>query len=84
MPRAVWSARARKDLARLERKLALRVHASVEQLASAGEGDVRILHGRLRGIYRLRVGEWRAHFVRLDSGDLLVLRILPRGGAYRP
>lgn len=42
---------------------------------------------RLAGIddeWRLRVGDWRVRFTRdLETGVIQVLRVLPRGRAYR-
>ncbi|HEX9799714.1 MAG TPA: type II toxin-antitoxin system RelE/ParE family toxin [Thermoanaerobaculia bacterium] len=82
--RADWAAAALKDLARLDRKLRERVFQAVERLAQSGYGDVRALHGSPGGILRLRVGDWRVLFSRKDTGELLVLRVRPRGDAYRP
>jgi mRNA interferase RelE/StbE len=79
-----WTERALKDLARLDKRTRERIVAAVERLAATGEGDVRRLHGRDRDLYRLRVGEWRVLFTVLDGLVLLVLRVLPRGSAYRP
>ncbi len=46
-------------------------------------GDMRKLRGR-DDEWRLRVGDWRVRF-RFDSqsGNVVVLRVLPRGRAYR-
>ncbi len=81
--RAEWTARARKDLQRLDRRLRDRIVSAVENLARTGQGDVRQLRGKYQGIYRLRVGEWRVLFLR-ERAELiiLVLRVLPRSGAY--
>ncbi len=78
-----WTARARKDLRRLDRRLQDRIVSAVENLARAGHGDVRHLRGKYRGTYRLRVGEWRVLFQRKNEElVILVLRTLPRSGAY--
>jgi mRNA interferase RelE/StbE len=79
-----WADRAQKDLARLDRKLQHRITEAVKRFAKDGLGDVRPLQGS-ENTYRLRVGDWRVLFFR-DKGLLLVLvlRVLPRGGAYQP
>jgi mRNA interferase RelE/StbE len=79
-----WSARALKDLARLDRSIRERIVTAVERLADTGEGDVRRLHGRDRDVFRLRVGEWRVLFTILDGLVVLIARVHPRGSAYRP
>ena len=44
---------------------------------------VRPLTGKLKGDYRVRVGDWRLLFTPdRDSGVLHVFAILPRGDAY--
>lgn len=81
--RAEWTARARKDLDRLDRRTRDRIVSAVETLARTGQGDVRHLKGKFAGTYRLRVGEWRVFFLReSERMVLLVLRVLPRSGAY--
>ena len=49
-----------------------------------GEGDVVRLVDVEPPEYRLRVGDWRVRFAREDEHRLLhVLRVMPRGKAYR-
>jgi mRNA interferase RelE/StbE len=45
-------------------------------------GDVVKLTG-VEDEWRLRVGDWRVRFRRDSSGVIQVLRVLPRGRAYR-
>ena len=46
--------------------------------------NVRPLIGKLRGDYRLRVGDWRVLFTpEKDQKIIHVYAILPRGDAYR-
>lgn len=70
------------DLRRLGRAEALRVLKRIEQaLLSAGrEGEA--LRGEFHGLYRLRVGDYRAIYARTDEG-YLVLRIGHRREVYR-
>ncbi|MGH9063368.1 MAG: type II toxin-antitoxin system RelE family toxin [Acidimicrobiales bacterium] len=47
------------------------------------DGDVRRLRGR-QDEWRLRVGDWRVRFVRIDQEHLIdVLAVSPRGSAYQ-
>jgi mRNA interferase RelE/StbE len=74
---------ARRDLRRLDPPIQRRVRTALGQLqANPTAGDVRRLTGSSE--WRLRVGDWRIRFVR-DEGERLisVIRILPRGRAYR-
>lgn len=46
--------------------------------------NIRPLTGRLRGLHRYRVGEWRVVYRLIESARRVdVIAILPRGGAYR-
>lgn len=81
--RVELAARARRDLRRLDPPVRARVVEALERLAGEGTGDVRPLTGK-PGEYRLRVGDWRVAFVRdREARRLTVLRVLPRGRAYR-
>lgn len=61
-----------------------RVIDAVEHFAKTGEGDVVRLVDVVPPEYRLRVGDWRVRFVPDHERHLLhVLRVLPRGKAYR-
>lgn len=79
----VLTAGAQRDLRRLDRPVATRILDAVARLADAGQGDVTRLQG-IADEWRLRVGDWRVRF-RYDhpARTLTVLRILPRGQAYR-
>jgi hypothetical protein len=68
----------------------------MERYVAIGHGDVRLLHGA-GGEYRLRVGDWRVRFTdvvvtrpaeppatgTIRVREVEVLRVLPRGRAYR-
>lgn len=76
--------RAVKDLARLDGGARKRVTAALERFAATGYGDVTKLTDVRPPEYRLRVGAWRVRFARDDARQVLtVLRIRPRGDAYR-
>ena len=78
----VLTDRARRDLRRLDRTVAARVVEAIERFAADGTGDVTRLRGSQES--RLRVGDWRVR-IQFDHGErrIEVLRILPRGRAYR-
>jgi mRNA interferase RelE/StbE len=76
--------RAERDLRRLDPQVRRRVVAALDGLRSEpATGDVRKLRGS-GDQWRLRVGAWRIRFRRdRDRGLVEVVRILPRGRAYR-
>jgi mRNA interferase RelE/StbE len=78
----VWSKRAADELRALDSVAARRIGQAVTRLAETGLGDVKRLRGSHE--YRLRVGGWRVRFLyHYDSRSLEVLRVVPRGRAYR-
>jgi mRNA interferase RelE/StbE len=84
IPRTVeWRSEAKRDLRGLDAPLVKRIVRVVDRYAATGHGDVKQLQG-VDQRWRLRIGDWRVLFT-LDHGRLLVLvlRVLPRGSAYR-
>lgn len=86
MTETPWSVeveqRAKKDLARLDRQVQLRVVKAIRALAEdPPNGSLRKLVGRRES--RLRVGDWRV-LVMLENENrtIQILRVLPRGRAY--
>jgi len=75
---------AQRDLGRLDHQIRRRVQTSLRALAENPQraGALRRLTGAPES--RLRIGDWRA-LVTLDTQTrtIHVLRILPRGRAYR-
>jgi mRNA interferase RelE/StbE len=74
---------ARRDLRRLDAPVRRRVLDALDRLVGdPPTGDVVKLQGRDE--HRLRVGDWRV-LIRLDHEQFAihVLRMLPRGRAYR-
>jgi mRNA interferase RelE/StbE len=82
--RLEWKPRAVKDAEKLDRKTRQRVLAALERLAETGHGDVAKLIDVDPPEYRLRVGDCRVRYG-LDPAArvITVLRVLPRGDAYR-
>lgn len=79
----VFSARAGRDFKRLDRPVKRRIIAAVDRLTDdPPAGDVVKLTNTEE--WRLRVGDWRVRFERYaQTGVVNVLRVLPRGRAYR-
>ena len=78
-----FAKRADRDMQRLDPPIRQRVTDGIERLA---EGDPSIDVRRLRGSdeLRLRVGDWRVRFRRdAEKREIVVLRVLPRGRAYK-
>jgi len=82
--RYVFAPRARRDLRRLDPPVQRRVVDALDRLTGdPPAGDVVRLAG-VEDEWRLRVGDWRVRFTRdRDTGVIQVLRVLPRGRAYR-
>ena len=81
--RLVWTESARRDLAKLDKQVAVRVIRVATRFAETGHGDVKQLQPPLGGV-RLRAGDWRLRF-ELDEaeGVMQVIRVLHRREAYR-
>ena len=81
--KVLWTRPALHDLKRLDHQVAQRIANAVRRLADGGQGDVRKLQGS--GVeWRLRVADWRVRFVYdYEVTTIRVIRVLPRGRAYR-
>ena len=82
-PKGGISAPRHSDLKRLDPPVRRRILKAIDGVAAEpAVGDVRRLSGRPE--LRLHVGDWRVLFERTTSTrTLMVLRVLPRGRAYR-
>ena len=79
----VFTPRAKRDLRRLDQPVQRRVIDALDRLVGdPPAGDVVKLTGP-DDEWRLRVGDWRVRFQRDADGLIYVLRVLPRGRAYR-
>jgi mRNA interferase RelE/StbE len=82
------------DMRQLDTQVRRRIFAALDRLiANNGQGDIVKLAG-VDNEFRLRVGEWRVRFTRRIVEEIIegvavrvhmvdVLRVLPRGRAYR-
>jgi mRNA-degrading endonuclease RelE of RelBE toxin-antitoxin system len=69
---------------RLDPRVVQRIGRAVQRLAETEQGDVKRLQGVDPPTWRLRVGEYRVLFAYDASAhELRVLRVVPRGRAYR-
>lgn len=73
------SKRVVKTLAEMDLQPKNRITNAIKQIPN---GDIKPLKG-YKGYYRLRVGGWRIIFVYKDNGDILILKIAPRGEVYK-
>jgi mRNA interferase RelE/StbE len=82
--RVEFARAAIRDLKRLDRPIREPVVGALERLVTSETvGDVRALTG-VPGGFRLRVGDWRVRYtLDTEAEQLVVLRVLPRGRAYR-
>jgi mRNA interferase RelE/StbE len=80
--RVEYKASVARDLRRLGRAEALRVLDRIEEALLSGGRKGEALGGEFHGLYRLRVGDYRAIYARTDEG-YLVLRIGHRREVYR-
>jgi mRNA-degrading endonuclease RelE of RelBE toxin-antitoxin system len=83
MWQVILTERARRDLRNLDRPVATRIIEAINRYAETSHGDAIPLRGR-QAEWRLRVGQWRALFTFDEANErIVVLRVLPRGRAYR-
>lgn len=81
--RVYLTRRAEGDLDDLDPPVRDRVVSVLRRFSDTGHGDIKKLKGE-KDRWRLRVGDWRVLFTYASEHDaLLVLRVLPRGKAYR-
>lgn len=72
-----------RDLRCLDKPTTERIADAVDALSETGHGDVKKLTN-MDGEYRLRVGDWRIRFTMDGDVQILsVIRVLPRGEAYK-
>jgi mRNA interferase RelE/StbE len=76
---------AARDLKRLDAPVRERILAAFGGLKTdPATGDIKRVTGPKPPQWRLRVGDWRVRFNRdHDARTVLILRVLPRGRAYR-
>lgn len=74
----LYAAQARKDLSKLEKRLAGKIVLKIGKLSESPDPlrQAKALGGVFAGLYRYRVGDYRAIFRIDDEGNVSVLTIL--------
>lgn len=78
----IWSTTARIELRAIDRETARQILQAIDRYLETGVGDVIKLQPP-RTEFRLRSGEYRALFRRIDEQTIEVLRVRHRSEAYR-
>jgi mRNA interferase RelE/StbE len=71
---------AAKTLKRLDAVTKQRIVNALKRLPA---GDIKPLQGEFQDELRLRVGDWRVLFYYGDDSSVIVVKIAPRGQAYK-
>jgi mRNA interferase RelE/StbE len=83
MPQLIFfTEMAKAQLRRIDRIVAMRILLALTRLAESGDGDIKTLEGFDPPQMRLRVGDYRIRFFRVD-GTFHVLAVSHRSDAYR-
>jgi len=78
----IWSSDAKTELRAIDRETALRILRVIDHYLSTGAGDViRLQPPRFE--FRLRAGDYRVIFLRLEARSIEVLHVRHRSQAYR-
>lgn len=80
-PEIEYKASVERDLRRIDRKQRSRILCKVEETLAADLDAGEALKGEYKGLYKLRVGDYRVIYAKTRKG-VLVLRISHRGDAY--
>ena len=78
----IWSPTARAELRAIDRETAWQIPQAVDRYLETGAGDVIKLQPP-RTEFRLRSGDYRALFRRIDERTIEVLRVKHRSEAYK-
>ena len=66
----------------MDRRAVLRIMNEIEETLAADPAAGAVLAGEFRGLFRLRIGAYRAIYSRIKGG-VLILRIAHRKEVYR-
>ncbi len=80
-PEVEYKASVERDLRKIDKKQINRLLDKIEDVLSESPSKGEALKGQLKGLYKLRVGEYRVIYAKTKKG-VLVVRIAPRGKAY--
>jgi len=76
-----YKASVERDLRRIDKKDVNRILRQIEKVLGENPDKGVLLKGEYRGLYKLRVGDYRVIYCRTKEG-VLILRIRHRGKAY--
>jgi len=79
--RIEYKASVERDLRRIDKKDVNRILKQIEKVLGENPDKGVLLKGEYRGLYKLRVGDYRVIYCRTKEG-VLILRIRHRGKAY--
>lgn len=80
-PEIEYKASVERDLRRIDKKQVSRIMGRIETVLGKDPGAGEALKGEYKGLFRLRVGDYRVIYARTRKG-VLILRIGHRGNAY--
>ena len=82
MPATVeYKSSVERDLRRIDKKDVNRILNKIEKVLSENPNKGEPLKGEYKGLYKLRIGDYRAIYTKTKEG-VLILRIRHRGKAY--
>ncbi len=82
MPTTIeYKASVERDLRRIDKKHVNRILNKIEKVLSENPNKGEPLKGEYKGLYKLRIGDYRAIYTKTKEG-VLILRIRHRGKAY--
>jgi mRNA interferase RelE/StbE len=76
-----WLEEAKADVRALDRSMAMRVFDAILHFTRTGTGDVTALQGKMRGLFRLRAGDYRVLFT-IDRNTIQIYGVRHRSRAY--
>ncbi|MBI2183977.1 MAG: type II toxin-antitoxin system RelE/ParE family toxin [Thaumarchaeota archaeon] len=77
----VYKSSVSRDLKHIDPKRAARLLSEIKEILDKNPDAGEPLSGEFKGLYKLRIGEYRVIYTKID-GTLLVLRIRHRSKAY--
>ncbi len=80
-PKILYKSSVSRDLKHLEPKAAKRILSEIDEALTQNPDAGEPLRGEFKGLYKLRVGEYRVIYARMGDA-LLILRIRHRSKAY--
>ena len=80
-PEVEYKASVERDLRKIDKKQIDRILDKIEEVLSENPDKGEALKGQYKGLFKLRVGDYRVMYAKTKVG-VLVVRIRHRGKAY--